>query len=451
MPLLCGGMGTCGQCRVLYRGEEVLACVTELMEGDNLKDITLLWNAEDDIQAESVPVSTGEAVSSYKYRLAIDIGTTTIAIAVTAGDVIDANTCVNHARSFGADVISRIKHCIEGEGDKIRSLMLDDINSLIDSMLFRHQISHESIEHITIVGNTSMIHMLLGLDCSGLGKYPFTPVSLGDISTNAGDALNRADMACSVYIMPSVSTYVGGDIVAGIKALKMDESDKVNMLIDLGTNGEMVIGDKNRMIVASAAAGPAFEGGNISCGVASIPGAIEAVRIGKICSVKTIGDKTPIGICGSGILSAISEMRRVGIIDSDGLLVDEYFETGYPLIGNIRITQDDIRQFQMAKSAIRTGIEILIENYNINIEEIDTVYLAGGMGNAIDIDAAINVGLLPDELRERVKPVGNTALQGAILYDEDNDYQSMIIRCKECVLANYVDFDDRYMDYMSLM
>lgn len=249
---------------------------------------------------------------------------------------------------------------------------------------------------------------------------------------------------------------MGADIVSGIIACGLHRSDKICILVDAGTNGEMAIGNKDRILVASTAAGPAFEGGNIRCGVAGIPGAIASITIGEDergkMSFETIGNEKPIGICGSGVIELTYELLKNGLIDETGLLNEAYFDSGYPLTEDIVFTVKDVREVQLAKSAIRTGIEILIHEYGVGYEEIDRLYLAGGFGKHMSLEKSIGIGLLPEELAGRITAVGNTSLSGAILFATEEEVRADFVKvaenAKEISLTENRLFPDLYMKHM---
>ncbi len=396
--------------------------------------------------------------------IAIDIGTTTIALSLVDLDsrnIINTYTSLNHQRKFGADVIARIKASNDGNGEALRRVIQKDLLNGINYLIKTNNIEASEIKEIAIAGNTTMGHLLLGYSCETLGVFPFTPVDISaktlkfnevfgsDISETGLEKLSNTD----VYFLPGISTYVGADITAGILHCCMNQSQEVSLLIDLGTNGEMAIGNRDKILVTSTAAGPAFEGGNISCGTGSIDGAICDV---KICDddvqIKTINDKTPVGICGTGVIAVTAELLENEIVDETGRLDDEYFEKGFTLDGDIVFTQKDIREIQLAKSAIRAGAETLILRYGIDISDISKVYLAGGFGYHIDLDKAIKTGLLDEALRDRIIAVGNSSLAGAVLsLSDENEKKQLEKICdisEEISLSDDRDFQEFYMDYM---
>ena len=229
-------------------------------------------------------------------------------------------------------------------------------------------------------------------------------------------------------------------------------SQTANMFIDLGTNGEMALGNKDKMIVTSTAAGPAFEGGRISCGIGSVDGAVCGVNL-KTGTLKTIADKPPVGLCGTGIIELVSELLDEKIIDKTGLLNDDYFINGYKIAEDVVFTQNDIRQVQMAKSAVRAGIDVLAKSWGTELSQIDTVYLAGGFGYGLSIEKACNIGILPREFLGKTKVIGNSSLGGCIKYAERQDGDERIGRIKEISseisLGNSEDFEKLYIEYMN--
>lgn len=465
LPADCGGRGTCGKCRVRFlegapdptEEERKKLTQEQLQDGVRLAcracpegRFTVEYElSEEEIQAESIVTEkdTDSAAggtlsgkgSGAEKEVAIDIGTTTIAAALLdaeSGRVLDTVTCVNHQRAFGADVISRIQASNDGKKEELRQLVRKDIGSLITQL-------GEDPEKVPVViaGNTTMQHLLQGLSCETLGVAPFTPV---DISMHR----DRNHL-----LLPGISTYVGADIVAGIVAVGMDVSEDICLLIDLGTNGEMAIGNKDRILVASTAAGPAFEGGNISCGVAGIPGAISRVTItdGK-AQCETIGDKEPIGLCGTGVLETMYELVKEEIVDETGLMDDDYVDDGFPLSGDIVFTDKDIREVQLAKSAIRAGAETLIKEFGTDYSGISKLYLAGGFGQKIDLEKAAGIGILPEELIGKTEAAGNTSLQGAVMAARDDAvlgrYLHAVAVSGEVSLSESTLFNELYVQYM---
>lgn len=272
------------------------------------------------------------------------------------------------------------------------------------------------------------------------------------------EGLDGALTDAQIILLPGISTYVGADISAGMLSCGFDKAEKPSLLIDLGTNGEMGVGCKDRIMVTSTAAGPAFEGGNISWGMGSVKGAICGVEIdGDKVKVNTIGDKPPIGLCGTGVIETVSELLKAELIDETGMLDEDYFDDGYPLAktpdgDEIVFTQQDVREIQLAKSAVRAGVETLLLRYGIGYEDVDKVYLAGGFGYKINLDKAISIGLLPEELHDKIEAVGNSSLGGTVVYLTEEDaaerMERIIGASEEIGLSTDKDFNRFYTDYM---
>lgn len=475
IELPCGGNGVCGKCavrindlktkisegdRAFFSENELeagyrLACQMEIEDGFDITAIEILNTSEKmDVLTAYVNHNDGEMLNNVAYDVAVDIGTTTLAFALIINKkVIDTYGMANSQRQFGADIISRIDAANKGYADELHRWIIDNINEGIDYLIGRNKLEAGKIERIVVAGNTTMLHILLGYSLAGLGKYPFEPISLSCEKRNAAVVLDREDFGkATIVTLPGISAFVGADIVAGIYYLDICNSKKNCLFIDLGTNGEMALVTSNGMWVTSTAAGPAFEGVNISCGKPSIAGAIcdVTIRNGRIAQYKTISDRTPIGICGSGLVALVSELLDNGIIDNNGTLVSQYSEDGFNVVGNIIVTQKDIREFQLAKSAIRTGIDILLNRAGIDADKLDCIYIAGGFGNGINVKKAIKIGLIPSGCR--IEGGGNTSLAGCIKYINSimengatvPDF-NFINGAKEIVLASEEEFDSAFI------
>ena len=500
----CGGGGTCGKCKIQVTEGEMassredmkrftkqeleagyrLACYS-YPEGscaikvisrreEKFEVLTTIERLEGVKRRKSIKGSKGagkrEGIAEEKYSIAVDIGTTTIAmqwVELASGKVEEVYTTINSGRSFGADVISRIEASNKGEGEVLKKMLLLDLQKGIEHFgLYKRKLEEIVIEKMHIAGNATLIHLLMGYSCKTLGVYPFTPVNIDTIHTTYMELFKGTELCMAedfpIMIFPGITTYVGGDIVAGLYGLGMEEQDKVSVLIDLGTNGEIAIGNKHKIMVASTAAGPAFEGGNISCGVGSIPGGIYGVTLeGKAPLIQTIGNKAPIGICGTGVVDVGYELLKEGLIDETGRLeledreLSEGFLLAYTEQGKeIIVTQKDIREIQLAKSAIRAGLETLIHHYRVTYDEIENIYIAGGFGYKLDIHKAVGIGLLPKEAKEKIKAVGNSALHGVNLSLFDLQVEKSLWEIRdvstEVHLGSDKEFNKFYMEYMNL-
>ena len=513
----CGGRGTCGKClvKVIEGNAEISSSDIELVDDSMLSEGYRLGckvYVEDNMIIEVVGDGTNNAttigdkeeysiVNSWKtgndtcksnarsetklhaglesgYGIAVDIGTTTIAMCLVAledGEIIDNYSALNNQRIYGSDVISRIDASNSGKSDELRRIIVEDINEgirkLISSQVGDNKSSNSNVDStkennvkvIVIVGNTTMLHLLRGYSTDGLGKYPFTPVSLEKEEGVSCDILPGCTVTnAKCIILPGISAFVGSDIVSGLYACDFHKKEKVSLFVDLGTNGELAIGNKDRILVASTAAGPVFEGGNISCGTGSVKGAICSTTIsknifGNKVDYKTVMDGLPVGICGTGVIEIVAEMLKSGIIDDGGLMDEKYDEEGLviaaiPGRNVVSFTQKDVREVQLAKGAIRAGIELLIKEYGITMDDIDSLYIAGGFGYYLDINKAAIIGMIPKELIGRTHSVGNTALMGAVKYIEETEEDiladKLAIISKEVVLANLDEFNDLYMECM---
>ncbi|MCL2864674.1 MAG: ASKHA domain-containing protein [Lachnospiraceae bacterium] len=392
------------------------------------------------------------------YGIAADIGTTTIAMQLierTHGKPVELYTALNGQRIFGPDVISRIEASNNGDRVLLQNLIHKDLAQGIMQLTKQGNIKPQKM---ILAANTTMVHLLMGYSCKNLGVSPFTPVNLKTIHTTNRDLCNEINFDFPIMIYPGISAYVGGDITAGLYALGFDTKEKVSILIDFGTNGEIAIGNKERILVASTAIGPAFEGGNITHGCTGMPGAIHHVTIqnGKPI-LETIQNKPPIGICGTGAIEIIYELRKTHYLDKTGLLIADFFDDGYPITTsakgkNIIFTQKDIREIQLAKSAVRAGIETLMRKYGINYDQVEHLYIAGGFGFELNANKAVGMGLLPKECLAKIKTVGNSSLRGCVLGLSDKKKQSRLQHIvdisSELYLGNDATFNSLFMEYM---
>lgn len=496
---VCGGNGHCGKCGVrLLEGNlavtpedrEVFSS-EELAAGWRLScraypdgDLTIELSQERADMYEAVIQFEGEApmrpesgaemceagetscggrmkASALGYGIAVDIGTTTIAMQLIdrkSGSAAASGSRINRQRRYGADVISRIQASCDGRSGELQQSIREDLRAGMEDLLEKAGISWESVGSAAIAGNTTMIHLLMGYDCSGLGVYPFTPVNTDLIESDLHDLVSDGLPRVPTAVLPGISAYVGGDIVSGIVCCGMDQSEKISVLVDLGTNGEMALGNREHILSASTAAGPAFEGGNIQWGTGSVPGAVSRVTIsGGDVSVETIAGAAPNGICGTGVVETVSELVRNEIVDETGLLDEEYFEAGFPLAKTedgrqIVFTQQDVREIQLAKAAVRAGLETLLLRFGIAAEDVDTLYIAGGFGFQLDVQKASMIGMLPPALAAKAKAAGNTSLGGAVRYLTDPMARGRMERLaratEELNLSGDADFNRIYMEQM---
>jgi uncharacterized 2Fe-2S/4Fe-4S cluster protein (DUF4445 family) len=413
--------------------------------------------------------------SKILYGVAFDIGTTTIAaylIDLTTGKRLCVHSLLNPQRIFGADVISRIKHTLDTQTglEEMQSLIISEINHCIEAMCEQVNISRTSIYAITFVGNTTMMHFLLKVSAKNIASAPFIPSITSMININTQELGIDINLSGIAYILPAVSAYIGADTVGAVLSTGIYQQEEISLLIDIGTNGEIVLGNRDNLYACSSAAGPAFEGANIRNGIGSVMGAINSVSLQLGINFSTIGNANPIGICGTGIVDGVAQMLAVGLIDETGRLdsdwkpasdeqsnISQYISIidgmkALVLSGDIAITQKDIRELQNAKAAIAAGINVLVKQSGISFEDIKNVYLAGGFGTYINIDSALQIGLIPPQLKGRIQSVGNAAGQGAIegLMSQDSLTQANMIskKIKYIELSASKDFNDFYIDCM---
>lgn len=489
----CNGNGICGKCIVRYKSGATeptkqdreflsekqleqgyrLACQSypteeykvEIPELEETIEVLSQWeNQRTEEILKNTAEGTAEKTENALYGICIDIGTTTLAaLLVNLETEADCQTAVsvNHQRTYGSDVLSRISASNGGKKWEIQRCIRQDLQKLIRELLQKEKITEQQIQRIVIAGNTTMCHLLRGFSCETLGVAPFLPVDLSWMEGSAADFLGMKELDTKVVILPGISAFVGADIMAGIAKMNMHRSEGYHLLLDIGTNGEMVLGNCRHMYVTSTSAGPAFEGGNISCGMASIPGVISHVfmeETGK-AGFQVIGEtdgenkkQQAIGICGTGMIDLVYELREHQMIDEHGTYSDLYFDTGYELAEKVKFTQNDIRELQMAKAAIRAGVDILVKKAGITFDEVDDCYLAGGFGTKIDIKKAAGIGLIPKELEMKTIPAGNTVLAGTkeVLLGKISKEELEKIQTMADVinLAEENDFEELYLSYM---
>ncbi len=397
--------------------------------------VTVLDSGE---ELRAVRIEQGDT-SGRQSAIAIDVGTTTISaelIDLQTGEVTARASDYNAQVAFGEDVITRIIYATRGTGlAKLQSVVVGTIWNLIKSLVEQAGIEYCDITHLVVSGNTTMTHLLLGLNPRYIREEPYIPSATFFPWIKCSDLGLRIAAGVYLYAVPCVASYVGGDIVAGMLASGIFNADKLTLYIDIGTNGEMVLGNREWMLSCSCSAGPAFEGGGVKHGMRATRGAIEQVRINKVNyepMIITVGHRRPIGICGSGLIDALSEMFLTGIVNEKGKINTELptdrvraTEGGaeYVLVRaedsatrrDIVITEVDIDNLMRAKAAVYAGIEILLSSVDMDVSMIDELLIAGAFGRYLEVDKAVTIGLLPDIGYEKMKFVGNGSLLGAHL------------------------------------
>ncbi len=369
-----------------------------------------------------------------RYGVAVDIGTTTLVlylINLTDGTLVDAASIYNSQIRFGDDVITRIVYATEhNELNTLKQTVITDINIMLSMIIKKHGIDVDSIDQIVVAGNTTMTHLFLGLDPSSIREEPYIPTANTFPISFAGEHGIKAKPHTPVYAFPCVASYMGGDIVSGVIATRLHRREELSFFLDIGTNGEMVLGNSEWLISASCSAGPCFEGSGIRHGMRATEGAIEDIIIDRdtlVPHIKIIGDVRPMGICGSGMIDAVSELFLSGILDQKGVLHKEVSERvregedGLEFLiysdedREIVLTTPDIENIIRAKAAIYAGFTTLLKEVGFTFNDIHRIYIAGGFGKFLDIEKAIILGMLPDLPKERFEFVGNTSIKGAYL------------------------------------
>ncbi|MEN2986150.1 MAG: ASKHA domain-containing protein [Thermodesulfovibrionaceae bacterium] len=363
------------------------------------------------------------------YGVAVDIGTTTVVVALVdleKNELIEFASCYNSQILYGDDVITRIIYATEAPRglEILRRCIVDDINALVNTLTVRNKEGRVFV--ICIAGNTTMTHLFWGINPNYIRQEPYVPVLNHYPYWKAKDAELILDSQIPIYTIPSVAGFIGGDIVAGLLACQMHNEEDICLFIDIGTNGEIVVGNKDWLIAASTSAGPCFEGSGISCGMRATQGAIEAMKYNKASDtveLKVIGESKPIGICGSGVIDIVSELFENGIVDQKGKFIPNSSkrirfineEFAFFISDNCYITQSDIDNIVRSKAAIYAGVSTLLREVGLNEKDISKIYIAGGFGEFLDIQKAVKIGMLPNLPKDRYIFVGNASLTGAIL------------------------------------
>lgn len=478
IDLPCNGRGTCGACGARFKvfvpkpSESDLQHLSQKQLDDGYRltcQVKVEHPLELFIETDEMEVMVGEESkkkTAEKYAIAIDIGTTTVVchlIDADNGDIIDTAAGANKQRAYGADVASRILHEMSNEDgkDQLHTAITGQLNEMIQELISKNNV--DTIEKITAVGNTVMTHILLGYPSTSLGTAPYTPVSLDRVTLPARDI--AIDVDADITVLECIASYVGSDVAVGAVVCDIMENDEYSLLIDLGTNGEIMLANKDKAYCCATAAGPAFEAANIHCGMSGLPGAVSqfSENNGEF-SYKTVGDKSPIGICGSGVLDITATLFECGIVDMTGRMIKdndnvkfsentkEYFEITPTENSDIIFTAKDVREIQLAKAAVAAGVHTLVDTAGIKLEDIKKVYLAGGFGNYMDIASALRIGLISDKLEGRIIAAGNTAAKGSVGFTFDNSFgeklASYVKSAEHIELSMSMIFQNYFVEYM---
>ena len=371
-------------------------------------------------------------ITNPQFNIIIDIGTTTIAIGLVnllEGKIKSVNSIINPQRKYGHDVISRIQYSSTKNGlEEISSVLKETLNNEIELMLNKNNLSFSSVYQVLVSANTTLNHLLLAIDPSSIAQAPYEP-AFKDLKRLRYSDLFNAPYNNEVIILNSLSGYVGGDIVSGIYFLDLINSSQVDLFIDLGTNGEMILNNKGSLLGTSTAAGPAFEGVNIKCGTGAIDGAVSTFKDPN--SYSTINNKDVSGICGSGLIDIISYLKETNQIDKSGYMMKQY-----NIVNDTFLDPLDIREFQLAKSSVYTGIELLLKQENLKPSDIDNLYIAGGFGSNLNVQNLIKLGVIPNIDITKIKIVGNSSLYGLHKLSLTQEFEVASDLTKEVTIIN---------------
>jgi uncharacterized 2Fe-2S/4Fe-4S cluster protein (DUF4445 family) len=465
MEFPCGGRGRCKRCRVqvlegeLSTGsdEEEILTAEERSQGWHL---ACRGRAEGPLALEveqlDAPILGDHSAFEFEPRTgfaaAVDLGTTTVVAQIVdlqSGHVLASHSARNPQAAYGSDIMSRVHHALEqAEPAKLTELIRREVGRILDQAIATAGIGAAPLESVVLVGNTVMHHLFCGLDVAPLARLPYEPengklqeLRVRELGWSIGEGTQ-------VHFLPCLGGFVGSDVLAGVLATRMHESDVLTALVDLGTNGEIVVGTRERLMCTSTAAGPAFEAGCIERGMQAAMGAIDQVRVvdGEI-RCHAVGGGEVRGICGSGLVDAVAAGLELGRIEPGGRLAEgrERLE----LSGGVYLTQADIRQLQLAKGAIAAGLEILLGRLGARPDQLQRVYLAGAFGNYVNRSSAQRIGLIPFP-EERFEAIGNSALLGAklMLFESDREARELSelrARVEHVSLAADASFQDVFV------
>lgn len=431
---------------------------------------------------------------SRNFGAAVDVGTTTVALQLvdlSTGEMISQVSDYNRQLMYGEDVLARIMYGEDNGQDRLRLMIVDTINHMLARVYNASEVCvgkgrkvcAEEIMAVSVAGNTTMMHMLLGLDARCIRYAPYTPVTNLSPRINASEIGLNVNPRASVHLVPGRASYVGGDVIADVVASGMARNEGIGLLIDVGTNGEVVLGNKDWLLACSASAGPAFEGGEVCHGMRAGDGAIEKVSLKGGVQYSTIGRTRPKGLCGSGLIDLLAQMFLTGVLDKKGHLQPservregefgkEYVlvysndaeKDGYDIKAtgmgccptdkverrrDITVTEEDIANIIRTKASIYAAAEVLLDTAGIGFADLEHVYIAGGFGHHIDLDNAVAIGLLPDLPRERFTFLGNASLDGAKLCLLSKDKREEALAAHRAMTYVELSTDQRFFDRFS--
>ncbi|QUI21982.1 DUF4445 domain-containing protein [Vallitalea pronyensis] len=422
-----------------------------------LKDLSHIKNLKKDMQLlcrDNQTILRVHDETIRAYGVGIDIGTTTVVI--TLIDLIHHQEIgiykhVNPQAPYGADVISRINYAVKDPESIQTSLIRKEISSGIHTLLEKHHIASEDIVDITISGNTTMQYLLMGLNPYKLSISPFTTMDLSLQQYHTKELFEDKDLDCQVTLLPGISAYIGSDITSGFYYSDLLHQKGNVLFIDIGTNGEIALKTDHKILCAATAAGPAFEGANIKCGMGSIEGAICSITSDNdTLSYDVIGHSSPKGICGSALVDITAELLNNNHLDTTGKLVDsDKFVIYKDHDTEIALYQEDIRQLQLAKSAVAAGVSVLVKEAGLTFDQIDTLLLAGGFGSNLNVANAVTIGLIQKELIDKTRVIGNSSLGGSVNYmieqNSDDIFDVIASKCHYIELSTNMVFNEEYI------
>ena len=454
---------------------EVLQKLPTVLRKNNFKVTAVVV---DDLLIDIEPGDTTDK----RFVIAYDLGTTTVVatlLDLNSGTPVAVKSMLNMQQPFGADVISRISATMLDENalERLRIAAQSTLSELTNEVIKEAGISPNNVYEIAIAGNATMVQLVLGVDPEPVGVAPFITASQNWPVLNAKEFGIEIHPGARAYIFPSFGAYVGGDIVAGVLASGMDRDKRVRLFIDVGTNCEIVLSDGNKILTTAAPAGPAFEAASIKCGMRAADGAIEVVKITKDgVSLQVIGDVEPQGMCGSGLVDAVAELAKIGVLDQSGRFVtQEVMDKEFPKLSSrlinletnekafllhgdkndplVYLTQRDVRELQFAKASIATGWRLLMEQLKLNDEDIQQVLLAGSFGSYLSPASAIQIGLVPKIPVMRIVSAGNVAGEGAkmvlLSQPERNGATALLNEVEYVELSDRADFNDKFVVQLS--
>lgn len=463
----CGGNGTCGKCRVKLVSGRVRDAQGEWLAPDEKGEVLSChaYIAEDcevlipEMSGAGLTVEASEDAEASVLGVALDIGTTTLAVALVdigSGRVLKTASALNPQGAFGADVMSRITSAREGKLSLMQTVLIKTICALFDELLEGRE---SKVEALTVVGNPTMLHLFLGISPEGIGQYPFTPAFLDTIYRTGAELCLPCER---VTLLPSASAFIGSDVVAGVYQLGLLKEKGVSLFLDVGTNGEIVLNKDGVLYAASCAAGPALEGARISSGMGGVSGAVSSVeKKDGVYIYTTVNGTAARGVCGAGLCDLVARLLEDGVIDEGGYLDEDFRLVGCHKTENgiaktaptaVTLKASDIREFQLAKAAIRAGLDTLLSVAGAQVSELSSLSLAGGLGYYLSPDSACRVGMFAPTLLPVIRAVGNTALKGAIAALCHPEALSEIKRIakviKTVALNEHPAFSERFMEAM---